>query len=538
MLAPAPVAMPATDAAANHARLVAALSRRLCREGGSARVEVLETHISSVLLTGRYAYKLKKPVDLGFVDFTTLERRRRFCVQELHLNRRLAPSLYLAVVPITGTVESPVLGGAGEAIDYAVQMREFPQEALLSRVLARDGLTTGEIDALAEQVARFHADVGIAPVTSEFGSPEKIAEFARQNFTQCGGPAEPPAQRRALAALSRWTEDELVVRAAAMRRRKVEGFIRECHGDLHLGNMAEIDGRTVIFDCIEFNDDLRWIDVMSEVAFTTMDLADRRRPDLARRFLNAYLERTGDYAGLSVLRFYLVYRAMVRAKVAHVRATQVRAGPADTALHAEYRGYVVQARRYARRVRPMLILMHGFSGSGKSTVAQSLLERVDAIRIRTDAERKRIHGLDRGDASGSIVAGGLYSADATARTYERVRDLAAIALDAGFTAIADGTFLQRAQRDLLRDLAAKRQVPFAVVDVTADAATLRKRLESRARAATDASEADAMVLAHQLRTQEPLRPDELSRVVVCTSTEPFDAAHIARIRASASVPAD
>ena len=537
MLVRATVTGPAADAVAEHARLVAALARRLSAEADLARVELLETHISSVLLTGRHAYKLKKPVDLGFVDFTTLERRRFFCDQELRLNRRLAPSLYLAVVPITGTIDAPAIGGDGDAIDYAVQMHEFPQDALLSRVLARNELTAAHIDALAEEVATFHARVDVAPAASAYGSPEKIAEYARQNFTQCVGAAEPPARVRALAALARWTEAELAARAATMRLRKTDGFVRECHGDLHLGNIAEIDGRPVIFDCIEFNDDLRWIDVMSEVAFTTMDLADRGRPDLARRFLNAYLERTGDYAGLSVLRFYLVYRAMVRAKVARVRAAQVGNGPAQAKLRAEYRGYVVQARRYARRVRPMLILMHGFSGSGKTTVAQSLLERFDAIRIRTDVERKRMHGLDRGGASGSAIAGGLYSAGVTVRTYERVRELAVTALGAGFTAIVDGTFLQRAQRDLLRGLAVLRQLPFVIVDVTADAATLGERLARRAASASDASEADAAVLSHQLRTHEPLGADEMEHVVACESAATLDNAKLEAIRRHALPPA-
>ncbi len=519
----------APDVADAHARLVAALARQLSGESDAGRVEILETHISTVLLTGRYAYKLKKRVDLGFLDFTTLAARRHFCEQELRLNRRLAPSLYLSVVPITGTLDAPVMGGTGEAIDYAVQMREFPQDALLSRVLARGLLARADVDALAGEVARFHARIDVAPAASPFGSPETVAGYARRNFQACDGSAAAP--RRALASLSRWTERELAERGATLRRRKEDGFVRECHGDLHLGNMAAIDGRIVIFDCIEFNDELRWIDVMSEVAFTAMDLADRARPDLARRFLNAYLERTGDYAGLSVLRFYLVYRAMVRAKVVAVRAAQVGVGPARASLHAESRGYIVQALRYARRTQPVLILMHGLSGSGKTTVAQDLLERIDAIRIRTDVERKRMHDITPEPAGAVAVPGALYSPAVTARTYERVRDHAATALDAGFTAIADGTFLQRAQRDLLRGLAAERRVPFVIVDVSADDATLHERLARRARLSNDASDADAEVLALQLRTREPLGPDEMGHVIACTSARPVDPGEIARIRA-------
>lgn len=527
-----PVA-PGPDAAGAHARLVAALARRL---SDGARVEILETHISSVLLTGRHAYKLKKPVDLGFLDFTTLGARRHFCEQELRLNRRLAPTLYLDVVAITGSVDAPVVDGTGEAIDYAVRMREFPQDALLSRVLARGELRPADVDALAGDVARFHAAIDVAPALSPFGSPETIAAYARRNFIMEDGSSAGASGRRVLASLARWTEDELALRAPAMRRRKADGFVRECHGDLHLGNMASIDGHIVIFDCIEFNEELRWIDVMSEVAFAAMDLADRGRPDLARRFLNGYLEHTGDYGGLSVLRFYLVYRAMVRAKVAQVRAAQLGADPKGAALRAESRGYVVQARRYARRGEPLLIVMHGFSGSGKTTLAQHLLERIDAIRIRTDVERKRMHGVASDRPSAKAGGNALYSPDATARTYEQVRDHAATALDAGFAAIADGTFLRRSQRDLLRRLAVERGVPFVIVDVTADTATLQARLARRARSATDASDADAAVLALQIRNDEPLGRDERAHVVAFASGGAPDPGQIARLRAAASVP--
>lgn len=527
---------PVVDTLADHRQLIAALARALSGDAGPAGVRVLETHISSVLLTGIHAYKLKKPVALGFCDFTTLAARKFFCAQELRLNRRLAPSLYLAVVPIAGSLAAPIVGGTGEAIDYAVQMREFPQEALLSRVLARGALGPTDIDALAEEVARFHARIDVAPAATPFGTPDRIALYARQNFAQLDG-VPGAARRRALSALALWTERELAARAPAIRKRRQDGFVRECHGDLHLGNIAQIDGRSVIFDCIEFNDDLRYIDVMSEIAFTTMDLADRGRPDLARRFLNAYLERTGDYPGLAVLRLYLVYRAMVRAKIAHVRALQVAAEPSRATLDAECRGYVVQARRYARRTRPLLVLMHGYSGSGKSTLAQSLQEAIDSVRIRTDAERKRMQGLARDARTGSAVSRGLYSAAATQQTYERVRELAGNALDAGFSAIVDGTFLRRAQRDLLRALAVDRHVPLVIVDVTADAGAVRERLAHRALNANDPSEAGVEVLWHQLRTHEPLAPDEQRHVVTVASTRTLTAAEVARIRAAASIPA-
>src|SRR6266516_4567782 len=299
------------DANANRqgqARLVAALAKPPhfgARFGPDCeQVTVLETHISYVLLTGRYAYKLKKAVDFGFLDFTTLAARRHFCEEELRLNRRLAPALYLDVVPITGSVDAPIVGGDGIAIEYAVKMGEFPQDALASGLLTRGELVPADIDALAAMVAAFHGAIEVAAAGAGFGAPEGILQRAQDNCSALLPLLDDPAERAHAA------------RRGAFLRRVEEGFVRECHGDLHLGNIARIDGELTIFDCIEFNPALRWIDVMSEVAFTVMDLEDRGRADLSHRFLNAYLERTGDYSGLAVLRFYLVYRALVRAKIA------------------------------------------------------------------------------------------------------------------------------------------------------------------------------------------------------------------------------
>ena len=312
---------------------------------------------------------------------------------------------------------------------------------------------------------------------------------------------------------ARGREREHALRLAAFERRKADGFVRECHGDLHLNNIAVIDGEVTVFDCIEFNDELRWIDVMSEIAFTTMDLADRGRPDLAHRFVNAYLERTGDYAGLAVFPFYLVYRAMVRAKIACLRLGQLPPGDERTALVAEYRGYVDLATHYARAPHPALVVTHGLSGSGKTTLTQGLLEWIGAIRIRTDVERKRLHGLDARARSGSGLDEGLYAADATERTYRRALELAEAVAAAGGVAIVDGTFLKRWQRDLFRARAAELGFPFVILAFTASDATLRARIVERAQRATDASEADLGVLDGQLRTREPLAADERAYVV-------------------------
>jgi aminoglycoside phosphotransferase family enzyme/predicted kinase len=501
---------------ADQARLVAAL-----REVLGADTSVIETHISYVLLAGGHAYKIKKAVSLGFVDFSTLALRRHYCEEELRLNRRLAPAVYLDVVPIAGNVDRPEPGGEGEAIEYAVRMREFPQEALLSRELERGELLPQEIDSLAAVVAAFHARVAVARPGDGYGSPEDVLVYVRENFEHLDRLRGDPAERIALSALRDWTEREFAALRGTIEARLAGGFVREGHGDLHLGNIARVEGRIVVFDGIDFNAHLRWIDVASEIAFTAMDLEDRGRPDLAHRFVDAYLSITGDYAGLAVLRFYVVYRALVRAKVAALRADQLATAEARAPVDQECAGYVALARRHATAGRPGIVVTHGLSGSGKTTRSQAFLEQVGAVRLRTDVERKRLHGLAATGRSGSEPGGGLYGADATRATYERVCELARAVVASGRVAILDGTFLMRWQRDLARSLAAGLHVPFAILAFDAEPETLRRRILARSLAGSDASEADLAVLAHQLATREPPGSDEMRDVVACDAEAPL-----------------
>ncbi|HUJ85545.1 MAG TPA: AAA family ATPase [Burkholderiales bacterium] len=478
------------------------------------RVELIETHISWVLLAGDFAYKLKKPVELGFLDFRSLEARRFYCEEELRLNRRTAPRLYLDLVAITGSEADPRLGGEGEVIDYAVKMRRFPQDALLSRMAQAGTLGAAHIDALARGIAAFHSRVARADAAGPFGSAAEVLAPAAQNFDQIEGLLGAGADLPELERLRRWTLQEHARLSASFEARKADGFVRECHGDLHLGNVALIDGEPVPFDGIEFNEALRWIDVMNEVAFLVMDLFDRRLPRLAWRFLNAYLEATGDYAGLPLLRFYLVYRALVRAKVACIRDHQPGL---DARTHrragGEYLEYLRLAQALAARPARGLIVMHGVAGSGKTTVAQELLEACGAVRLRSDAERKRLQGLEAGARTGSALGGGIYSPQLTAQTYARLAALSGQVLEAGYAVIVDATFLARAQRAKFADLARKVGVPFAIALCEAPAGVLRERVATRRREARDASEADLAVLARQLESREPLTPTEQADAV-------------------------
>jgi uncharacterized protein len=495
-----------TDPAAQR-QLVLALQHATASGRNVGEAELVETHISYVLLTGPLAYKIKKAVDFGFLDFTTLAARQFYCAEEVRLNRRLAPDTYMGVARITGDPALPTIDGDGPVLEYAVRMRQFDQEGLLSRVLARGALSAADIDALAAEVASFHGRTSVS-TDGRFARAEHILQQALQNFEQILPLVDDPGDRSELDALLDWTRRTHAALEPRFEARRRHGFIRECHGDLHLGNIALIDGRMTLFDCIEFNESMRWTDVMSDVAFLVMDLRDRGRPNLAARFLTAYLDLSGDYDGLAVLRFYFVYRALVRAKVARLRLTQSTAGAERASSLAEYRAYVGLAHREIGRNEASITITHGPSGSGKTTRSQALLEATGAIRVRSDVERKRIFGLNATAHSHSAVGSGLYNAATTTGTYNRLSELARTIAQSGYRAIVDATFLTRTQRDLLRQTASQLGVPFAILDCSAPAAILRERIVVRIQKGGDASEATLDVLERQLATAEPLTVEE------------------------------
>ncbi len=496
-------------APAAQALLAARLLDPACYDHPVRRLHAMETHISHVLLTGDYAYKIKKPLDLGFLDFSALEARRFYCEEEVRLNRRLAPDHYLGVVAITGSPACPKVNGPGVPFEYAVKMRQFPEAALLDRVQAHGKLTAAHADAMAREIAAFHARCARAGTDTPFGSPECILEPAGQNFRQIMPLLSGAGERCRLDALERWSAGEFDRLRQVFTQRKREGFVRECHGDLHLGNMF-LDGNEIrAFDCIEFNPDLRWIDVMSEAAFLVMDLYHRDHPDLARRFLNAYLEITGDYAGVEVLRYYLVYRALVRAKIAAIRAGQKDAGKEERRrLRQEFGRYLKLAEAFSRPQAPVLIITFGLSGSGKSALTRALIERLDMVRLRSDVERKRLFGLESAQRSGSGPGAGLYTDDATRRTYDKLIELTRAVLKGGWSAVVDATFLARRWRDRFRDLARELGVCLRILDFQVSETTLRARIARRRQKRRDASEATVEVLEAQLKSREPLGEDE------------------------------
>lgn len=502
-------------------KIVQALHDPSCYPHPVGQVRHIETHISHVLLTGQFAYKIKKPLNLGFLDFSTLDKRRFCCEEELRLNRRLAPDVYLEVVAINGKPGSPCINGTGPILEYAVKMRQFDPASGLDQLEEQGRLTLHHADAMAETVADFHARIPSVPLDSAWGSVETIWQPVVQNFEQVA--ARIKGNREAqdlLNAIRAWSETEHVRLRPDFEQRRAQGFVRECHGDLHLANMAWEDDRLLVFDCIEFSPALRWIDVISEVAFCYMDLLHRGHPDLASRFLNRYLERSGDYVGMTLLRFYSVYRAMVRAKVAFIRASQP--GLACEEMNRETQmgmDYLRLAMILTGRTSPRMVITHGLSGSGKTTFSQKLVMQIGMISLRSDIERKRLAGLDELAKSGSGMESGIYTRDFSHRTYEHLAVLAEKLLQAGWSVLIDATFIARWQRELFRQLAERCNAPLHILDFAVPDEILRQRVQARSAEGRDASEADVAVLEQQLKTHEPLGQDETCYVIPATSTE-------------------
>jgi aminoglycoside phosphotransferase family enzyme/predicted kinase len=483
-------------------------------------LQLIETHISWVILTGEFAYKIKKPVNLGFLDFSTLEKREFCCNEELRLNSRLAAEIYLQVVPIAGSPEQPVLHGTGEALEYAIKMMQFPQWAQLDNMLADHRLGKQHMDAIACLVADFHRTAAVATEDSDFGDPQRVYDPVAENFTQIRQHINTNSYDDRLTALENWSRTAFEALAAVFSERKREGCVRECHGDMHLRNLVWFNDKPLAFDCLEFNPALRWIDTMSEVAFLVMDLQDRNQPVLAQRFLNRYLEQYGDYPGMQVLRFYLVYRALVRAKVDAIRAGQQGISEAEKRdAEAGFYAYLKLAQAYTQPARPRLIITRGLSASGKSTLTQPLLESMGAIRIRSDVERKRLFAIQTGSDSKAAIDQGIYSAEASIKTYHKLRELSESVLDAGFSVIVDAAFLKHQQRQPFMQLADKMQVPFVILEFTASADTLRQRIRDRV---ADVSDADLSVLEHQLATTVPLHDSELAHCIKIDTEKDFN----------------
>lgn len=460
--------------------------------------ELIETHISWVLLTGHYVYKIKKPVNFGFLDFSTLQKRKFYCHEEIRKNARLAPSVYLDVVTVTGSETSPEINGQGSIIEYAVKMHQFNPDNTFDRLNRNNQLKIDHIHQLAEKIAEFHHLAPLPAEDSDFGTLGQVVQPMRDNFDQLAA-VKLSHFDIPLNVIKQWTEANFITLKDILTSRKQEGFIKECHGDLHLGNVALIDNEVTPFDSIEFNPSLYWIDILSDIAFLVMDLEHRHRADLAHHFLNAYLQHSGDYNGLQVFNFYRVYRAIVMAKVSALRSTQCK-GELNT-THLQNTGdYIQLAQDYIAQPRPVLIVMHGVSGSGKSWLAYKIIEHISAIIIRSDAERKRIKDQLNNDSP--------YSNHNTEKVYQHLLALAESILTSGYSVIVDATFLKNSHRELFKKLATNHHIPFKIVHTFSNQNVLKQRLLWRQHCSENISDADHEVMLKQFDALDHLTLNE------------------------------
>lgn len=453
------------------------------------RVDLVETNVSWVLLTGELAYKIKRPVHLPFVDLRDPERRAFFCAEEIRLNRRFAPELYLDVCEVVAADGGARIGGAGPVLDHAVRMRQFPREQELDRLLASGKVEPAELWAFGHELAGIHAELPRAAPGDPWGKPTEVRAAVLENFRQGVEAAAAVGNAGEIGALAGPLAARLSEADPWLLARLREGRAHECHGDLHTANVVRLGERLVAFDSMEFEPAFRWIDVAEEVAFLSTDLEGRGAPDHAHAFVSGYLENSGDHGIFRVLRLYQAHGALVRAKVAALRA-------AESGADGEHARCVAQAGRALEPRQPRLILMCGVSGSGKTWLAQRLAPRLRAIHLRSDLERRR------------LAEPRPYTPRARALTYVHLAICAEDVLSAGIPVLLDATFLRREHRTLFRKLAAELHVPLRVVACRAPAEVLRERVASRLATGSDASQADLAVLAEQEASQEAITPEE------------------------------
>lgn len=485
----------------------------------AAAVRLIQTHVSWIFLAGEYAYKIKKPVNFGFLDFSTLDRRLFYCHEELRLNRRLCPEIYLDVVKVRETPGGAAFHGEGQIIDYAVKMIRLPDERMADRLLAEGRLSGSDVKHIAATVAAFHQQALTGGEINRYGSLGTIRSNWEENFQQAGDFIAVTITRKDLALIREWTEQFMAAKAGLFSERVTGGFIRECDGDLHLENIC-LTKQVCIFDCIEFNSRFRYSDTAADIAFLLMDLEFHGRRDLARIFLEEYIAASGDAGVSDLVDFYSIYRAFIRGKVESFRLKDPGIPLAEKeAAKEKAMGYFRLARGYILRQRltPALVAVCGLTGSGKSTIAAALARELGLELLSSDRIRKELAGVPLRQHSHDQYGCGLYAPAASKATYRQLLDRADSSLTAGQRVIVDATCQKREVRENLHRLAARHGVPLYLFVAEAPAEVIRGRLAERVRQGTDISDGNWEIYLRQREEFEPVLAGEGASVIVDSS---------------------
>lgn len=501
--------------------VIAALASADAYPERPASVEHIQTHISHLFLTPEFVYKVKKPVDFGFLDFTTFEKRRYFCQRELELNRRIAPQVYLDVLEVRQDHGGALrVAGAGRVVEHALKMRRLPQEASMIDLLQSNGVTEDMVRELALLVARFHKRAEASAAISAHGGVQAVTRQVRENFSQ----TERYRRRTILPykwhELRDWSEAFLKEQAPLLRQRVADGRVRDNHGDLHAAQVFFTPEGIRIIDCIEFNDAYRCCDVASDIGFLAMDLDAHGRHDLSRVLVETWVEETGDHGALQVLDFYKTYRAVVRGKVESFRLDDSATLDSERdAITLRARGYFNLGYRYIQRPSPpRLVICGGMIGTGKSTVARYLANDAGMGLIATDAVRKQLAGARPTERHYDAFESGIYTPEFSARTYQEVFRQGRQFLEEGRSVVLDATFGRREHRETAARLAAEFGVDFWAVECVADESDLRERLSRREQRGQSVSDGRWEIYLRERDAFEPLSEVPADRHVVVRTT--------------------
>lgn len=473
-------------------------------------LQLIQTHVSYVILTGEFAYKVKKPVNFGFLDYSTLEQRRHYCEEELRLNRLGAAELYLEVLPVTASG----ISSEGDAIEYLVKMRQFPQDTLLMAMFERGELSEALVVELAKAIARFHGKTATSDYIRSFGKIEQVREAIDQNYEQTEKYIGLAQTQQQFDDCRQYTDRLFANCQHWFDRRIAQDKIRECHGDIHLNNIAYWNDQLLLFDCIEFNEPFRFVDTMFDIAYIVRDFDSGDRQDLSTLFLNTYLEQTGDWEGLQVLPFYVNRQAYVRAKILSFMLDDPAVPASDKAeIQKLAAQFYRQAWRYCQPQQGRIILIAGLSGAGKSTTARALAKQLNAIHLRSDAVRKHLGGIavdDRGDAS-------LYTAEMHEKTYARLLELGLLLAESGYSVILDAKYDRQPYRQAAIEQAQSRALPLQILFCDAPIELRRDRVAKRT---GDIADATVDLLPQQ--QFEPFTEIEQSYVQVLDTTQAIE----------------
>jgi len=444
----------------------------------TGKIELVQTQMSFVFLTEEFVYKVKKAVDLGYLDYTTLDKRHFYCQKEVELNRRLCPEIYLGVVPVTQDKEAIRIGGRGEAVEYAVRMRRLPQPKMMNVLLADDGVTAEMVGGVARKLARFHKEAETNAEISAFGETRAITRNTDENFDQTEQYIGRTISKDNYKHIKEYTDSFIKKNAPLFNKRIKGGRIKDCHGDLHAAHICFTDG-ICIYDCIEFNDRFRYCDVASEMAFLAMDLDHYGRADLSRTLVEAYVAESGDKEMLKLLGFYKGYRAYVRGKVESFKLDDPYISEVEKEKTQEVAASYFDLARACTRAKPVLFITVGLVGTGKSTLAKALARRLGLVVISSDITRKQLADVPLTEHRFEEFDSGIYSAELSRRTYDKMFSGVGDVLSDGGSVVLDASFIRAEERLKAKRLAEEIGADFFIIECTLDEANIKKRLEGR-----------------------------------------------------------